>query len=746
MRLFTVNSEGKPQGKGTMAESATGTVGAIATIQIKLLDIPEYLHNSDFYRNLTDNSDAPEIAAGAVCCDEAAIFELQTKHFKMNTAVKCMEEFEHLINTLHFWGCDILPFDLVSYCVGVNADKISIQRMLRNSLGLPSMVYLERIVAQADYRDKLTVAIEANRADLLHCLYKHAYNATARDDCQGIVILTGGNLSSSGSTGTGTTTCVTTSSPSSSSFSASTTAAVSRTVSALIVDTGEDAINDTADIIAASDEASSEQKRAPQLIHDLSKLWCDDITLHCARFGALQCLQLALSLNCPINVAHALRAAALHDHFDCLQFLVSQECSSLDSEVFLAGIHSENEDIILYLLECKSPLPDTIFLPRFGDFVECCASNGLHLPVERRNSNANLVTTFVYHGFVNSLVYVLDSKLCSWESLHHSMGDYLLISAFLGRFEMFRFLHQKGAVLVDLVCTFAAAATDTAHSNRGNEGVMEINSCIASNALNCLRYAHDNGCPWKSDVCAQASSVGNLSALIYAIDHGCIPDKRAPFLSAKHGHLSCLMTLIEHACPFVGKDCITAAVIGGHLPVLAYLHERQKCELSTSLSAAAAGVGSLVCLRYLHEHGCPWDERTHVKAVEQNQLTCLEYAHVHGCPWDASVTAAAAMSHANMPCLKYLYEHGCPWDAFTITTAAAWGQLGIIRYLHEHGCPWNVDACYQAARMGDMQCLQYLHEHGCPWDMRVTLVAYECDFPDCLEYATAHGLVVPGLC
>ena len=50
--------------------------------------------------------------------------------------------------------------------------------------------------------------------------------------------------------------------------------------------------------------------------------------------------------------------------------------------------------------------------------------------------------------------------------------------------------------------------------------------------------------------------------------------------------------------------------------------------------STAAENGHLECLKYAHEHGCPWDEETCAVAAENGQLECLKYAHEHGCPWD----------------------------------------------------------------------------------------------------------------
>jgi hypothetical protein len=48
--------------------------------------------------------------------------------------------------------------------------------------------------------------------------------------------------------------------------------------------------------------------------------------------------------------------------------------------------------------------------------------------------------------------------------------------------------------------------------------------------LDCLRYAHENGCPWGA-TCRAAVMSGSLCCLKYAIEKGCFVDVRALYLS-----------------------------------------------------------------------------------------------------------------------------------------------------------------------------------------------------------------------
>ena len=72
------------------------------------------------------------------------------------------------------------------------------------------------------------------------------------------------------------------------------------------------------------------------------------------------------------------------------------------------------------------------------------------------------------------------------------------------------------------------------------------------------------------------------------------------------GHLECLKYSHENGCPW-NEDTCSSAAQNGHLEILNYLHE-EGCPWDTNTCAAAALGGHLECLKYAHENGCPWDE------------------------------------------------------------------------------------------------------------------------------------------
>jgi len=148
--------------------------------------------------------------------------------------------------------------------------------------------------------------------------------------------------------------------------------------------------------------------------------------------------------------------------------------------------------------------------------------------------------------------------------------------------------------------------------------------------LDCLRYAHENGCRWSSSVPLIAVQNGHMACLKYAHENGCPCNKETCYVAARKGNLGCLKYLHENGCP-----C-----------------NEEACEY------AAAG-GSLDCLKYLHEHGCPWNEETCTEAGWSGHLDCLQYAHENGCP--LTIKAYPLSREDSDPRIReYLMANGIP--------------------------------------------------------------------------------------
>ena len=66
------------------------------------------------------------------------------------------------------------------------------------------------------------------------------------------------------------------------------------------------------------------------------------------------------------------------------------------------------------------------------------------------------------------------------------------------------------------------------------------------------------------------------------------------------------------------------------------------------------------CLKYAHENGCSWGEKTCSYAAKNGHFKCLKYAHENGCKWLVEKTCSLAAKNGHTNCLKYAIDNGFP--------------------------------------------------------------------------------------
>lgn len=106
----------------------------------------------------------------------------------------------------------------------------------------------------------------------------------------------------------------------------------------------------------------------------------------------------------------------------------------------------------------------------------------------------------------------------------------------------------------------------------------------------------------------------------------------------------------------------------------------------------------------------------YITAVKNNHVQCLKKTHdvLIRIPWDA-ITMETAAEHGSIYCLKYLFENGCPINIDICDYTAKHGHLECLKYLHLRDMPITSKTCFYAASNGHEDCLQYLIKQGCEW-------------------------------
>jgi hypothetical protein len=85
----------------------------------------------------------------------------------------------------------------------------------------------------------------------------------------------------------------------------------------------------------------------------------------------------------------------------------------------------------------------------------------------------------------------------------------------------------------------------------GYEWIDKYRSCKWSSKyghLDCLKYAHENGCEFDSDTCLIATRHGYLECLKYAHENGCEWDIWTCAYASYCGQLDCLRYAQENGC------------------------------------------------------------------------------------------------------------------------------------------------------------------------------------------------------
>ena len=293
---------------------------------------------------------------------------------------------------------------------------------------------------------------------------------------------------------------------------------------------------------------------------------------------------------------------------------------------------------------------------------------------------------------------------------------------------------------------------------------------------------------------------GNLKCVQLAYTSQMGLKKNIGCIAILSGSLECLKYIHSKGHKDLREECCMAANCG-NIEILRYLHQQQGSILIEETAWCAARSGSVPCLQYLHEHGCPWDYRALVEAAREGQVASMQYLCEHGCVRDKRVGIAAARAgqlnsleflqeqgyhwHRDIleaavghpACFQYLVEHGCPWDAAVLCTAILYDDPNTLQYVCTDGCPWSakvlkigMQSCCKkaiphhsmilllkylvengfpvyaetmcvAARKGSLESIQYLHSRGCAWGADAASEAAGGGHLSCLKYLCDHGCI-----
>ena len=193
-------------------------------------------------------------------------------------------------------------------------------------------------------------------------------------------------------------------------------------------------------------------------------------------------------------------------------------------------------------------------------------------------------------------------------------------------------------------------------------------------------------------------------------------DKWAISRISRNGHLNCLKYFHENGCQWV-EYTLTHAIKNNHIDCVKYIIDNIKFDdriyIRDIVLTKTASEGNIDLLLYLADKGCNICADTYTKICEKGDINTLKRLHEASvkrkekCYWSRYAFRAAAIC-GSLDCIKYLYENGCPFGAVATSAAAKYGHLDCLKFLYENGCSTTVTAYNNAVNSGYTDCVEYL--------------------------------------
>ena len=136
---------------------------------------------------------------------------------------------------------------------------------------------------------------------------------------------------------------------------------------------------------------------------------------------------------------------------------------------------------------------------------------------------------------------------------------------------------------------------------------MTCSKAAAKGHLECLKYAHEQRFPFELVdflLCCLRRSARVFD--IRARKRMSLARKDL-FLCCEFGHLECLKYAHENGCPWNEETCLCCRKWS---PWVFEIRARERCPWDERTCSKAAKYGFNECLEYAREHGCPSDEES----------------------------------------------------------------------------------------------------------------------------------------
>jgi hypothetical protein len=204
-----------------------------------------------------------------------------------------------------------------------------------------------------------------------------------------------------------------------------------------------------------------------------------------------------------------------------------------------------------------------------------------------------------------------------------------------GNLDCLKFALAQGCQKTFKICNFAAKygrldCLKYARDNGYPLHITTVNNAIQFGQINCLEYIYDSG--MRDDkILDTAAFYGNIDSIKFARKRGEEWSVSVTRIAASSGKLDCLKYLHENGCPWDEETCSDAAT--RYIECLKYAHENG-CPWEETTCIQAAIHGNIECLKYAHQNGCPLgNDVCRVTDYSYSTKRCIMYAYLMGSVW-----------------------------------------------------------------------------------------------------------------
>eukprot|EP00953_Heterococcus_sp_UTEX-ZZ885_P015932 8975-Heterococcus_DN1.PRE.1 len=239
----------------------------------------------------------------------------------------------------------------------------------------------------------------------------------------------------------------------------------------------------------------------------------------------------------------------------------------------------------------------------------------------------------------------------------------------------------------------------TAHVMRG---------AAESGSIDKIQWLHtEHNCPFPTNITYFAARVGDVRLLKWLNQQQCVFDKGTSMRAVEYGHQTVLEYLHNEGLLQAVHDICEPAAEGGYISVLKFLNEHGYGSLSKRVIENAATCGHVNIMQWLYQQdGVHFDAETMRSAAAFGQLE------------DSSAcTAAAGINKQGI--VRWLHEHGCPWDTRELCVYTPYQPSAMLNYMKSKGVHWTTaeltDMLQEVGTKGSLETAKWLRNEGADW-------------------------------